>query len=270
MMLPKINGINFVEQIRDLENTYQDIVKAKNFLDDNRSQFRKAVKEICGDDSTYHAISASMKEAEKNLLISCYTISEQMFKESKYQLLGFDNLNQSRLQEFLNYKLNPGKFSPNPKCDEINKFFKRYDSNKLFLSDMELYDDMIKSRHRYAHKGEFHFHIDYTPKLIDILLYLEFEYRMFLEKNPWCVFLKKINNIISEGGNREQKQEKFKKIERELKSLIPDILETLSHSENIVCELRSTLIELQSENEFINFEKKLRIVNDNIKNKISK
>lgn len=83
-------------------------------------------------------------------------------------------------------------------------------------------------------------------------------------------FSKKINNIISEGGNREQKQEKFKKIERELKSLIPDILETLSHSENIVCELRSTLIELQSENEFINFEKKLRIVKDNIKNKISK
>lgn len=101
-------------------------------------------------------------------------------------------------------------------------------------------------------------------------LYLEFEFRMFLEKNPWCIFLKKINSIISEGGNREQKQEKFEKIECELKSLIPEILKTLSHSENIVCELRYTLIELQSENKFINFEEKLRIVKDNIKNKISK
>lgn len=269
MMLQKINGINFVEQIRDVENTYKDIVKAKNFLDDNRSQFRKAVREISGDDSIYHAISASMKEAEKNLLISCYTISEQMFKETKYQLLDFDVLNHTRLQNFLNYKLDPEKFSPNPKCDEINKFFRRYNSNKLFLNDLEIYDNMIKSRHRYAHKGVFQFNIVNLPKLIDILLYLEFEYRMFLSRDPWCIFLTEINKIISEGGNRDQKQEKFEKICCELKLLIPKILITLSLSENIVCELKDTLTELKDQNEFVVFENKLRIAKDNIKKKIS-
>jgi hypothetical protein len=269
-MLPKINEINFVEQIRDLDITYQSIIKAKNFLDDNRSQFRHAVKEIDNDESIYHAISDSVKEAEKNLLISCYTIAEQMLKETKYQLLDFDRYNESRLQKFLNYKLEPEKFSPNPKHAEINKFFKRYASSKLFLNELKLYDEMIDCRHRYAHKGEFRFDINNIPKLIDILLYLEFEYRMFLTEDSWCIFLIKINEIISEPGGRIAKQEKFKAIEGELKSLIPNILTTLSCSKNIVCEVKDILVELKDEDEFVNFENKLNAVKNSIKSKISK
>lgn len=268
-MSTKINDIDFVEQILALKEKYEKIIKAQNFLDDNRQQFRRAISAIDSDTDIYFAISESIKEAKNSLLISCYTIAEQMLKETKYQLLNFDPYNESRLQSFLSYKLKPEKFSPNPKSDEINKFFKRYDSSKLFLKDLKLYDDMIKCRHRYAHRGVFQFDIDNIPKLIDILLYLEFEYRMFLRKDSWCMFSEKVNTIVSEKVKQLIKQEKFAQIESEIRGLIPEIILNLSDSNNIVSDLKDILNELKNEREFIKFAEGLKQFRDGVEAKIS-
>ncbi|TCD45950.1 hypothetical protein D3X11_00210 [Streptococcus sp. X16XC17] len=259
MTLKIIHGIDFVEQINALEKKYNNVVTAKNFLDDNRSEFRRAILSISDERNSenYFAISESIKETERSLLIRCYTIAEQLLKETKYQLLGYDNLDRTDYQTVLEYKLEPNKFSPNPKFDEINKFFKRYHSNKLFLKKLELYDNMISDRHRYAHKGEFTFDISNVPKIKEVLLYLEFEYRMFLQKSSYCRLLKILNSVSSMKGNMQVKQASFTNNRIEICGLILEVIELLRNENCVIKDFSDVLSEISAEENFAIIQQKL-------------
>lgn len=226
-----INGIDFIDKINQLQHRYESIQKTKNFLDDYRSEIRSVINEI--ESGQYFPLSDTIKEAEKSLLIDCYTIAEQMYKQTKYQILNFDNTEKTNYQKFLNNKLDPTKFSPNPRSEEISRFYKRYNSNKLFINKLNIYDDMIKNRHIYAHSGNYQFDISNLNNLINILLYLEFEYRMFHLQNEWVKFFKIINEINS---SKSECEKLFKSKIPLLKNYYSKILAMRMFEKNIVID----------------------------------
>lgn len=203
----KINGVDFIDRIEGLEEGYKRYIETSNFFSDYPNEIRHALNGI--SPNSFFGVKKMIKESEKNLLIESYTISEQMLKNTKYQLLNFDETSDEPYQNFLKYKLEPTRFSPNPKTDEINKIFSRYRGRKLMLTYLPIYDKMITERHRYAHIGAYNFKIGDLPKIIGTLKYLEFEYRMFLGKTEWCEFIKKVT--------------KCKKIKYEDQSLLREI-----------------------------------------------
>ena len=189
----KINGVDFIDRIEELEKGYKRYIETSNFFSDYPKEIRYALNGISHD--SFYGVKKMVKESERSLLIESYTISEQMLKNTKYQLLDFDETRDTDYQNFLRYKLDPTRFSPNPKIQEINKIFMRYRSRKLMLSGLSVYDKMIKERHRYAHTGSYNFNMAELPKIIGVLKYLEFEYRMFLGKTEWCRVIGMIINI---------------------------------------------------------------------------
>ena len=206
----KSNGVDFIDRIEELEKRYKRYIEISNFFSDYPNEIRHALNGISPD--SFYGVKKMVKESERNLLIESYTISEQMLKNTKYQLLAFDETKDTDYQNFLRYKLEPTRFSPNPKIQEINKMFERYRSRKLMLNSLSVYDKMIKERHKYAHTGSYNFNMAELPKIIGILKYLEFEYRMFLGKTEWC-------NIIGMITDKRKGTRDNKKLLKELRGL---------------------------------------------------
>lgn len=260
MIVNQINGIDFVHRISKIAVSYERFNISKNFFDDNRSEFRSAIRNVASEgdgDEIYHALSASLKQAEKTILINLYTTAEQMMKETKYHLLGFDDTESSKIQSFLNHKLNPEKFSPNAKVNEISNFFKRYNSSALLCYKLDLYDEMIKSRHAYAHSGNYNFDISLVPKIIDILYYLEFEYRMFLSEASYCKFLKIASQIKSIQGKKNDKQNRYDDMKLELRLIISETIRQLPDNITLISGLGDLLQELLIEDDIDEFKNKL-------------
>ncbi|MFS9605090.1 hypothetical protein, partial [Klebsiella pneumoniae] len=103
----KINGFDFTDRIDQLELSYHKIIAAKNFFSDFPSEIRHAISNISDRDGVFQDVRDSVKKAENTLLIDAYTIAEQMLKNTKYQLLGYDDTEKSDLQLFLNHKIDP-------------------------------------------------------------------------------------------------------------------------------------------------------------------
>ena len=241
MSSKKINDIDFFDRIERLHDSYIQVQTCKNFLADAPSELRKQVgkiQDITNPDSDnnhiFHSLKKVISESHATILIECYTISEQMLKNTKYQILTFDETVDSDIQRFLQFKINPEKFSPNPQVKEISNFFKRYGGNKLFISDAEIYDSMIKKRHRYAHQGICDFDLINLPKIIEFLKYLEFEYRMFVQKNCWIEFFREFNSIDNLGGNMQAKEHNYQSKKKYLQNLVPKLMPLIHEEPNIV------------------------------------
>ncbi|EAF5304132.1 hypothetical protein KGE16_001007 [Listeria monocytogenes] len=265
-MTNKINDIDFKDRITGLKSIYESIVLIDNFFSDEPKSIREMLKdlqtvtypEIKQESKIYHDLRKITKESEKALLIECYTIAEQMLKNTKYQLLNFDETDNSPSQKFLRYKINPEKFSPSPKVGEINEFLKRYGGNKLFISTIEIYDNMIKERHRYAHRGLYTFSIDDIPKIIDILFYLEFEFRMFLDNTDWIKFINKFYSINIKPNNKGEKQVKYSDLRNDLISMKPSLIKLIGEEDIIISPVICDLLEaIESNEEYIEVEKVL-------------
>lgn len=239
-----INNIDFNDRINQLKIQFQKVLTVKHFFADYPSEIRKALNNIDPSQPSIVApIRLIMQNIEHSLLIECYTISEQLLKNSKYDLLDFDISMKSPVQKFLQYKIEPSKFSPNAKVQEINKFFKRYDGNKLFVKNLKIYDDMITCRHKYAHNGVYTFDLSNLPKLIEILNYLEFEYRMFLEKGPWWLLFKYIYSIENKGGNKSDKNIEYQKLKKDILPCVPKVRNIINAEKNFVTDKIYTLLD---------------------------
>ncbi|MGL5549276.1 MAG: hypothetical protein ACRDD4_06240 [Culicoidibacterales bacterium] len=263
----EINGIDFIDRINIIEKTYYEIKKTKELFADFPKEIKYATNEI--QENSYHELSNTVRIAEKTLLIDCYTVAEQMLKNAKYQLLNYDDDEKSSIQKFLEYKISPRNFSPNAKSEEVNKFFKRYESSNLFVCPLKNYDNMIIARHQYAHSGKYQFDFEIIPNLIEILLYLEFEYRMFLGNTEWCQFFLEIKKCKKNIGNNEagiqlnyqNKLPEFKKIVKK----IEDITKT---EKNSVAKDFSDIIRLvETDTNFKQIEKKIDEMKKNLREK---
>ena len=266
----KINGFDFTDRIDQLELSYHKIIAAKNFFSDFPSEIRHAISNISDRDGVFQDVRDSVKKAENTLLIDAYTIAEQMLKNTKYQFLGYDDTEKSDLQLFLNHKIGPEKFSPNPKIDEVNKFLRRYNSAGLFLNKIPVYDAMIKARHRYAHSGTYQFSIEDVPRIIEVLRYLEFEYRMFLSKGPWFQLFVEIKKHVGTDGTIQQRQTRYEKVLPHLVSLSQESAFILSDEDTLAIKFGLNVIsEIRLSSEISSYENGMRSARSIVKNEYS-
>jgi hypothetical protein len=263
MVSKKIDGIDYLDKIEKLNTKFNDLDKVRNFTDDNTREFRKAIQKI--DSEIFSPMKNVIRDGEKALLVECYTISEQMMKSTIYQLLNFDISEKSDYQKFLNHKISPEKFSPNAKTSEISKLFKQYGFSPLFLTNLSLYDSMIDARHKYAHKGTYQFSYSDIPKLVEILKYLEFEYRMFLAKNEWGTFQNLFNSCLKNGEKSVQSQQNYEDDINNLKRLSSKIIEIVRVEENILTQKFQVILNaVNSDEKYVEVCKKIK----NLKNEV--
>lgn len=172
------------EQLNLLKNSFEIVEKIHFSFSDRTSEYR----------SFYQSLEINLAEArniieraEYSLLIECYTYSERLLKNTIYQCLEFDKSKNEYLNSFMLSKLSPDRFSPNPKFKDFEselKIISRHKDYKFLIennnSNVRVYNEMIQSRHRYAHANEYPIpYTNYKDSII-ILEYLTWECKMFL------------------------------------------------------------------------------------------
>lgn len=173
------NQYNFEKITKD----FSSIAQLKESLANDRGLYRTFAGSL-GLDETI--LIDCIDRYETGLLISCYTFSEQLTKNFFYKLIDKDNHSNKYVNSFINNKVHVDKFSPNVKIGGINSLLKEIDQNFTFIItnfsriEFKIYDEMIKSRHQYAHANRYDFTFEQFPEVINTLEYLNFEYQMHI------------------------------------------------------------------------------------------
>lgn len=172
------------KKLEEIQDDYHNICLLQNSLSDHRRKYRRFSEEIELD---FSVLDECIKRYQNSLLISCYTFSEQITKNVIYELIEKDNNNNIYLNNFLNNKINPDKFSPNVKSTELLKIIRELDNEFNFIlsnhKDFNKYDDMVRCRHLYAHANNYSFQFEQFETVIDILEYINFEFTL-LTRDP--------------------------------------------------------------------------------------
>lgn len=174
----KIYELDVVDRLECLEQNFSMVTEIKNSLSENRAEYRSLANNI---GISQESLMVCCDNFERSLLIECYTFSEQLVKNSFYRMIEFDNNNNEYVKSFIKNKVSKARFSPNVKFEEIEKMIK----NQLFTdfkflypknnSEIGLYNEMVKSRHVYAHKGIYEFQFNDFYVILNVLKYLYFE-----------------------------------------------------------------------------------------------
>ncbi|MCT1798842.1 hypothetical protein [Aerococcus viridans] len=178
-----IYEFDYEETLQEIKDNFIKIINLSNSLADNTSKYREFYTEVGLE---FSVARESIKKAEYSLVIDCYTYSEKLLKNTIYHCLEFKTNSNRHINSFISKKLNPEKFSPSPKFKEFEEELNSLSSGFKFLlnvnfSKVEIYDSMIKSRHRYAHSNVYPVDIkQYKSDLIEMLEYLSWECDMFL------------------------------------------------------------------------------------------
>jgi len=197
-----IHYLDEEEEINKLKEKYEKVEAVINSRREQRGKYRTFSQNI---NLAFEYIDDCIDSYEFSLLISCYTLSEKLFKHFIYEMLDKDSHRNTYLNLFINNKINPNKFSPNVKIESINKELSNYkDKYELLLSkthtSLKKYDEMINARHKYAHANNYPMRFEDYKEVIFTIEYLIFEYKLFL------------GNI----NLRINMQKDFKKIESEI------------------------------------------------------
>ncbi len=218
------------ERLSDLERSYHDVKIINGKFSDCRKSFREFAKD---NDIDFNALEACCKCFERNLLIDAYTYSEQLIKNLYYHLLNNDSNNEYILT-FINKKIPDNKFSPN-----VNyKFLEQSIQNELMpefkftISDqrdhVKSYNELISSRHKYAHSGFFSFSKDFDEviavekfitKEVEMIAHQSVEFRLKYQRRTEELVnkVKKLANLVDEYSKSPNNDLK-KKIRNNLKS----------------------------------------------------
>lgn len=180
----QIYDLDIDDRTAELLNNYTYVANIRNSLSDNRGEYRKFAKRI---DLDFQSLQACCDTFERNLLIDIYTFAEQLFKNFYYQLVEKDRSENIYINTFINKKLNPDKFSPNVRYEEIEKSIsKELVSDFKFVinvnrDEIKSYNELIRSRHAYAHRGRYNFKNDFMD-VINVERYLCNELWMIIVK----------------------------------------------------------------------------------------
>lgn len=188
------------ERIDDIKQNFEYVLEIKNSLADNREKYRNLSIEInVSKESLFQCCDAF----ERALLINCYTFSEQLMKNFVYEAIEKDRHENNFLNKFIDNKIPKNRFSPNVNLDKMEKDIRK-DLFKDFkfilpntLNEIKIYNEMVNSRHTYAHRGIYNFDFYNFRAVIQVLEYIYFEF----------------STIINDGESfRLQIQEDLKKI----------------------------------------------------------
>lgn len=145
----------------DEDETYVDLLKSFEIV----SNLRETIIEDRGSFTTFfkninldpNDSLKAIDRCETSLVIDTYTYSERLLKNTIYQLINYTGKRDSSIELFIEDKIPPHRFVPNPKFKEFKLQLEKLHTNyKLFISGnnehVKPYDLMIESRHRYAHR----------------------------------------------------------------------------------------------------------------------
>lgn len=190
---------NFDEtlELENIKKNYNSIKFLKDSLADNAAEYRKFTSNINLD---FHVLKEFINEYEKTLLIDCFTFSEQLLKNTIYETLNFKG-NQDIIDTFIHNKIHPEKFSPNVTYTKFSEELTNLNKNFKFLlnashKSIKIYNEMIKSRHSYAHANNYPFKYEEYEDVIHVLEYLSWECVRFLSINSKTSHIQKLYNDI--------------------------------------------------------------------------
>lgn len=171
------DGIN--ELLEETEN----VRSIRDSLAEHRDKYREF---STGVEIEFRSLEKCCKSFEKNLLIDIYTFSEQLFKNFYYEMIEKDRHENMCVNNYMNCKLDPEKFSPNVKYKLIQSSISKelITDFKFLLSDqveeIRKYNNLIATRHHYAHKGAYGYEFDDFKDVILVEKYLVLELEMIV------------------------------------------------------------------------------------------
>jgi hypothetical protein len=179
-MIYEFDDLDTLEIIKD---NHLKISALQNSLIDNISAYRTFFGSI---GTSFPLAKEVISKSEYSLLIDCYTFSERLLKNTIYECLSYRKHKNNSLNLFLQKKINPEKFSPNVKFKEFESELISLSNNfKFLLSEnhyaVRIYNELVKSRHRYAHSNEYPFAYENYGDAIVVLEYLQWECSMFIQ-----------------------------------------------------------------------------------------
>lgn len=177
-----IYEVDEIAEMEKLIDTYDRVKIIFNSRTDKRSAFRDFSDSIALD---FNYLNTCIDSYELHLLVSCFTLSEQLYKNLIYAILEKNSHENEYVNKFIDKKIDPEKFSPNVRLDLIEQELANYKSDFAFLigkthPSFKRYDEMIKARHQYAHANKYPFVFEDYAAVILVLEYLVFEYQYFL------------------------------------------------------------------------------------------
>lgn len=181
----KIYDFDVEDEILKVDMNLKNVETLKNSFADHTIEYRKFSEDI---DLEIKVLSDCIESYERALLIGVYTYAEQLVKNFYYELLEKDRTNNICINNFIDKKLDVEKFSPNVKYDFLENNIK----NELFpefqfiikkeREEISKYDDIIKDRHRYAHRGIYQSSIEQYHDVINAEKFITTELMMIVDK----------------------------------------------------------------------------------------
>ncbi|MDB7100127.1 hypothetical protein [Enterococcus mundtii] len=172
------------ENLNILKENIRKIESLNDSLSDFPTKYREFYRELNLDFSEAKEV---IKKSEFALLIECYTFSERLLKNTIYHCLEYDKSNNKHINAFMKKKIKPDNFSPNVMFNNFEDELRSLEnSNKYkFLIKknnirVKIYDEMIKSRHRYAHSNEYPMNYNDYKEIVLVLEYLSWECNLFV------------------------------------------------------------------------------------------
>lgn len=250
-----IFDIDEKDEILKLKEKYNKVEEILNIRSDNREKLRIMSNEVM---LNFETLDDCIDSYEFSLLISCYTISEQLLKKFIYHILEKDGNSNEYIDLFINTKINPESFSPNVLITRITKQISVFcNTYKLLINenheDFKIYNSMIKARHQYAHANNYPFEFHNYATCIKVIEYLSFEYSFFIHNKKLRLIIQnefsnikdnmeyiiKLNNFDFRNPKIKKHRDSCKifinKYEKHLQGvpLIDDLLTDISNFSNI-------------------------------------
>lgn len=179
----KIYDFDVEDEILKVETNLQNVEILKNSFADYTAEYRKLSQDVYIE---FRILSDCIESYERALLIGVYTYAEQLVKNFYYELLEKDRAHKIYINNFINIKLDPEKFSPNVKYELLETGIKKelFSEFKFVIrkerEEILKYDDIIKDRHRYAHRGIYQSNFEQYRDVINAEKYITLELEMIV------------------------------------------------------------------------------------------
>ena len=179
----RIYDFDVEDEIYKNEIALRNVELVKNSFADHTAEYRNFSREI---DLEFSALSDCIDAFERALLIGVYTYAEQLVKNFYYELLEKDRAENLYTRNFINKKLDVERFSPNVSYINLENSIKNELCNnfRFIISrsrdEISKYEDLIRNRHRYAHRGVFQSSVEQYRDVINAEKYITVELTMIV------------------------------------------------------------------------------------------
>lgn len=219
------------ERLEDIDKHYENVKQLKDSLADYRDKYRDFSEEI---NLNIRTVESCIDTYEKSLLISCYTFSEKLMKNLIYHMIDKGNHSNEYTNKFIDNRVPSNRYVPDVRINEIEKKVSVLEEGfKLILSqklhEFNIYNEMIRVRHTYAHAYNYLFDFDNFKLVIKVLKYLSFECHLLIDCNEKrktisnsLQEIKKLSLDISKvkREKRSKKNPKIKEIRKEARKFV--------------------------------------------------